>query len=300
MRAARTALVSVIVAGCNAVPGVDRRIDDAAGAAIAHGFIAERVAAGSFELQAYHRGLDREGDHWHVYFEGDGQAYTSRTRLSPDPTPIDPVGLDLALADPAPAVLYLGRPCQYGQADDGDACPSRYWSSHRFAEDVVVAMLDAVDRLVKRHGDDPIDVTLIGYSGGGAIAALMASRSKRISRLVTVAAPLDLSAWTEHHGVSPLDGSLDPKAIAAELTMPQLHLSGGQDQVVPPASQNAFIAALSSSAPSQRRVISDFDHSCCWLRDWTMLLSTLPPVQTSLCNPAQALLSAGLPSATNQ
>lgn len=58
------------------------------------------------------------GDVLRVYIEGDGHAWQSRTRPSADPTPHNPVGLRLALADPSPApLLYLARPCQYARGE---------------------------------------------------------------------------------------------------------------------------------------------------------------------------------------
>jgi len=154
-----TALVALIVASCNALPDVDQRIDLATTKAAEQGFASERIAANPFTLQAFHRGLDSGAAEWRVYFEGDGQAFLTRTKLSPDPTPTNPVGLDLALADPAPAVLYLGRPCQFRPADDVSPCPSRYWSSHRFADEVVRATLRAIDTLLAEHGDGSTGIT---------------------------------------------------------------------------------------------------------------------------------------------
>ena len=268
------AIIALTLAGCSSLPDAEQRIAHAAAKAAAAGFIAERVTAGPFELQAYHRGLDRGAHQWHVYLEGDGQAFLARTRLSPDPTPVDPIGLDLALTDPGPAVLYLGRPCQYRPADDAGPCPSSYWSSHRFADEVVGATLGAINTMLDEHGDGSTDLTLIGYSGGGVLAALAASRSPRVKRLITVAAPLDLSAWTDQHHVTPLSGSLDPTAIASRLTMPQWHLSGRQDNIVPPALQNAFIHSLPPATAVQVMTLEGFDHTCCWRRHWPSLLTT--------------------------
>ena len=50
-------------------------------------------------------------------------------------------------------------------------------------------------------------VVLIGYSGGGTLAWLMASRIPETTRVVTIAANLDIDEWTRIHGDSPLSGS---------------------------------------------------------------------------------------------
>jgi pimeloyl-ACP methyl ester carboxylesterase len=265
-----------LLGACNTVPSVDQRIASAKAKAEAAGFTAERMSTRSFVLQAFHRGLDRSAGHWHVYLEGDGLAFLGRHRLSPDPTPVNPIGLDLALADTMSAVLYLGRPCQYRPPGDERPCPNRYWSSHRFAEEVVEATLVAIRDQLAEHGSPAVGVTLIGYSGGGALAALLAARMPEVRRLVTVAAPLDLAAWTRHHGVTSLEGSLDPLAIAQHLTMPQAHFSGRRDNIVPAASQSAFLRGLPPHIPVHAVTIDGLDHICCWGAYWAELLKTLP------------------------
>ncbi len=275
-------LTVLILASCSALPDVDQRIETANAKAGAGGFIAERINAGPFTLQAYHTGLDRNADHWHVYLEGDSQAFLTRTRLAPDPTPIDPLGLD----DPAPAVLYLGRPCQYRAKGDRRPCASRYWSNHRFADEVVEATASAIESLLARRADPSTGVSLIGYSGGGALAALIAARSPRINRLVTIAGPLDLNAWARHHGVSPLYGSIDPTTIAHRLAMPQVHFRVRQDRVMPPTLQDGFLTRLPPSVDPRVVALDHVDHACCWRRLWPSFLLTFPVDQSPPTSPA--------------
>lgn len=267
----------LLLTACSGVPSVEQRIASAEASSEAAGFSAERLLAGSFVLQAFHRGLDPGTENWHVYFEGDGRSFLSSHKLSPNPTPLDPIGLDLALADPAPAVLYLGRPCQYRTKNSHRRCPSRYWSSHRFAGEVVEAAEAAIEGLLAARGRPSTGITLFGYSGGGTLAALVASRSSRVERLVTIASPLDLAAWTRHHGVTPLGGSLDPLAIAHRLTMPQIHFAARQDTIAPPTLQSTFLQHLPSSSVT-KSVVIEGAHTCCWQRTWRDLLNALPAV----------------------
>jgi hypothetical protein len=74
------------------------------------------VATDGFVLTAYYR-LGQPGAALSVYIEGDGLAWMSRRRLSRDPTPVDPLALDLAALDPAANVVYLARPCQHTEHD---------------------------------------------------------------------------------------------------------------------------------------------------------------------------------------
>ena len=65
------AILALSVAGCRLLPDVEQRIEHAAAKARAQGFTAEHVEAGPFTLQAFHRWLDRNIGHWHVYLEGE-------------------------------------------------------------------------------------------------------------------------------------------------------------------------------------------------------------------------------------
>lgn len=101
------------------------------------------------------------------------------------------------------------------------------------------------------------------------MAALVAARRDDVKCLVTVAAPLDIAAWTDSIGVSRLRHSLNPADVAARLKyLPQTHFRGMADQTVPPLSASRFLASVPTA-----RVIDriEFDHQCCWLRDWALL-----------------------------
>lgn len=184
------------------------------------------------ELPLFGYARPGEGALW-VFIEGDGLAWITPTRPSMNPTPLDPIALRLAAIDPADNVLYLGRPGQYV---DG-RISSRYWLGARFAPEVVTATSDAV--LAQASNTGASEVVLVGYSGGGAIAALVAAgfttrSSLRVIGLVTVAGNLDHQRWTEGLGLSPLDQSLNPADVAAQLaSVPQRHLVGTLDKQVP-------------------------------------------------------------------
>ena len=213
-----------------------------------------------------------------VYIEGDGFAYVSNTQLSRDPTPRTPVALELAAADPSPAVLYLGRPCQYVTSSDERGCRPRYWSSHRFAPEVIEAVNRAVDQALVRVGASR--VVLIGYSGGGAVAALAAVRRTDVAAWATVAAPLDHEAWTRLHAVSPLAGSLNPADEARRLAaLPQIHFAGAEDDVVPPEIVRGFLEREGPGLGALLTVVPGFTHYCCWADRWPELRALIPAAE---------------------
>ena len=207
-----------------------------------------------------------------VYIEGDGLAWLDRSTVSANPTPNRPVALRLALADSS-AALYLGRPCQYLDNARTAKCDPRYWTSHRYAPEVVEALSQAIDRY-KAGASRPVE--LIGYSGGGALAALIAARRSDVVRIVTVAANVDLAAWTRVLGVDAMTASLDPahetERIAA---IAQYHLAGEDDESVPPSVVRSYVARSVVGGRRLVEVVPDYDHECCWHRDWTVRIAAI-------------------------
>ena len=206
-----------------------------------------------------------------VYLEGDGHAWASRTRPSVNPTPLYPVGLELAVQHPGPNPwAYVARPCQYVPVASVRNCDPRYWTSARFAPEVIRATSQAIDTLKENLGLQRVE--LVGFSGGGAVALLVASERSDVLRVITVAGNLDHAAWTRALKVSPLIGSLNPRDFAERLgTIPQIHFFGSDDKVIPTYISEAYFAALGQSHKIQQRVVAGFDHVCCWARDWPAL-----------------------------
>lgn len=210
----------------------------------------------------------KSSDTLHVYIEGDGRPWVKRYLVAKDPTPRAPLTLNLMRQDGQPAI-FLGRPCYFNDPAYGltDAhCNARLWTSARYSDVVVASMVDALRQLLADQ--DYQHVTLIGYSGGGTIAALMAQRMPEVTRLVTIAANLDVAAWTRHHVYSPLTESLDPARTGFKQPANQLHLAGSKDQTVPPELSATLLQAQGQSLT----VIDGYDHRCCWAEKWRELM----------------------------
>jgi len=255
------------LAGCvNLSP--DLRRDHADQLAAASGWQRVRLPAGSFVLAGYlPQTIPADNQTLTVYIEGDGLAWITASLVSLDPTPLQPIGLALALRHPQGAAAYLARPCQYVEGVETRGCSAEYWTSKRFAPEVVAATSQAIDTLKQRFQAQQL--VLVGYSGGGALAALVAAHRQDVKLLVTVAGNLDHRAWTEQHHATPLTGSLNPADAWQELlNVPQIHFVGGKDQVV----GREVAAAYASRFPADRRpkiqVVPEFDHTCCWAEQW--------------------------------
>jgi len=226
---------------------------------------------GKFILKTFHKGLDSGTESLHVYIEGDGYAWKRRGRISDNPTPKNPVTLRLAARDPSPAVIYIARPCQYQAKENSSDCNVRYWTSHRYSEDVVAAINQVITQAVTKTRAK--QVGLIGYSGGGTIAVLIAARRDDIDWLVTVVGNLDHTLWTEIHNVTPLTGSLNAADFADHIgLLPQMHFVGGKDKIVTADILNSFIGRMKTDVDARFTIIPDYDHTCCWEQNWPELL----------------------------
>lgn len=203
----------------------------------------------------------------HVYLDGDGTPWRTDTRIADDPTARNPLILEMMSQDPAAAVL-LGRPCYYGLSQAA-LCRDELWTSRRYSREQIDSMAAALRPWLadKRVGR----LVLIGYSGGGVLAAFLAAELQQTAVLLTVAANLDVEAWSRHHGYPPPDGSLNPAREAhIPETVRQIHLAGLRDENVPAE----IIAAFSRSQKNSLYIpLADHDHACCWSRQWTALLS---------------------------
>lgn len=265
-------VLGTVLTACGSVPSPMERRDQADALARQHGWQAMALSTGVFELVAYLPAVPRRGDRLTVYIEGDGLAWVTPSQPSLDPTPRQPLGLQLALAHPLPGpVAYLARPCQYIDAQ-ASHCAQRYWTERRFAPEVVEASNRALDVLKSRLGAQSL--TLVGYSGGGAVAALLAAHRHDVDRLITVAGNLDHQAWTRHHRIGPLTGSLNPADFRKALQeVQQWHFTGSKDQIMPPQIAHGFASGFSAGkSPPRVMVILGYDHQCCWAENWANLL----------------------------
>lgn len=99
-----------------------------------------------FQIQSYFRIKDRSKP-LRVYIEGDWLAWVTRSRLSENPTPVQPVALKLAALDQSDNVLYLAHPCQFNV---NSRCSTSSSSDRQFTEDVINSTNQAIS-IVKRH-----------------------------------------------------------------------------------------------------------------------------------------------------
>jgi hypothetical protein len=241
----------------------------------------------TFERQALHAGLTRSevmGGEFrhalyvrpdavragrvpiHVYLTGDGTPYIRPGLVAADPTPRHPVVVGLLARDPAPAMI-LGRPCYHGYARV-PPCTPEFWTQGRYGERVVAGMAQALTRVMPPDRE----YVLIGFSGGGALAVLLARRLPKVIAVVTLAGNLDTDAWAHAHDYGRLDRSLNPvqgPPLSAAIT--RLHYAGARDRQVPPVLVSRAVARIGG----EFIVVPDTSHERGWEQHWGAILADL-------------------------
>jgi pimeloyl-ACP methyl ester carboxylesterase len=204
----------------------------------------------------------------HVYLDGDGTPWERHRWIADDPTSRNPMILEWMKEDKGAAV-FLGRPCYHGFSQT-PGCHYKYWTSHRYSETVVSSMAAALKQWLLNRPFKRI--ILIGYSGGGTLAMLMTRYLAGVDTVVTVAANLEVDAWSRFHGYGPLKDSLDPGAVNFDSRIRQIHLAGLKDEIVP-----ADIIESFSHKQQNAKYMSfaEYDHRCCWSQGWNHILALL-------------------------
>lgn len=223
-----------------------------------------------FALTSYHR-FNNPGEPLNIYIEGDGRAWISKTQLSDNPTPQNPLVLELVGIDPSANVAYLARPGQYTE-HGVPLCEPAYWSNKRFSEEVISSINEAIDQLCLKAKSKKIN--LIGYSGGAAIAVLVTARRTDVISLRTIAGNLDTEAVNRYNNVSPLSGSLNPIEVANRIKdIPQRHFIGAYDKVIPSTIAQAFVLQEGDKDYKRITIIEGATHTRGWRERWKELLS---------------------------
>jgi dienelactone hydrolase len=227
------------------------------------------VKGGDFWITTYQK-ISNKNKPYVFYIEGDGSAFNGKYRVSSNPTPKSHLLIDLAAMDERPNVVYIARPCQYTPMHLNPTCNSKYWTNKRLSDDSVQSLNDVINSINNNHNK----FSLVGYSGGGGVAVLIAARNHMVKDIITIAGNLDIVAFTGHHKVTPMIGSLNPIDYAWEVrNIPQLHVSGGKDTIVPPFIANKFVQKASSNCVKQM-IFQNTTHWKGWDIIWKDLYKT--------------------------
>ncbi len=236
---------------------------------------AAELKGGEFVLRVYYR-FGRLGAPLHIYLEGDGRAWLSRTRASRNPSPKNPVGLLLAAREPGENVMYIARPCQYVSFEKNPQCEYPYWTRKRFAPEVIDSVSAVIDIGKKKAQANQLEIT--GFSGGGAVAILVSARRSDVRGIRTVAGNLDHKVWTQHHHVDSLSGSLNAADVAKKVAnIPQVHYVGSRDENIGPAVAESFRSKAGRGGCIKIQTVTVATHSKGWEQAWPELIAIAIP-----------------------
>jgi dienelactone hydrolase len=263
-----TAMMSGSLSGCESLA------DRTQSWAHHHGLTGSTMAGTKYRHEIY-AARRAPPDVLYIFIEGDGSPWIDDgTRPARNPTASAPLALELAAQTPH-SVLYLGRPC-YLHANADSACTPEVWTSGRYSSDVVHSMVAVANRYATDGGFSHI--VLIGYSGGGTLAVLMAPYMPSTRAVITIAANLDVDACTSWHHYRPLSHSLNPSTLPAlDPRIVQLHLVGDRDSNVPTGRSARYLDTLE---PGQVMRFEAFDHVCCWVAQWPKISTQLDELLT--------------------
>jgi hypothetical protein len=232
------------------------------------------IKTAKFNLTSYQKISSKPQATVNVYIEGDGRVLTNYGQVANDPSPKQATVMQLAALDPSPNVVYLARPCQYSPLDLEIICEPKYWTSARYSKEVVDSINQALNQIKSQSAAQKIN--LIGFSGGGALAVLVAANRDDIASIRTIAGNLNLKMMQDHHHADPLHDSLDPITVAAQVkNIPQIHFVGTNDKIVPAKVVESF-GKRADLKPEQIHVLKGVSHHEGWQERWPELLEYIP------------------------
>jgi len=195
-----------------------------------------------------------------VYIEGDGLSWITSNIISTNPTPINPIGLKLALQDKSRCVVYLARPYQYIKYTKGD---SKYWTGYRFSKEVINSYNEILNSLKSTYNLSSFN--LYGYSGGGAIATLITAFRDDVNLLTTYAGNLNTDYWCKLHYLTPLSHSLNPADFVNQLEKQnQLHYIGEKDTNIDKGVFFSYYKKFKDKSHIKYKILKGCTHTYGW------------------------------------
>ncbi|WP_074217874.1 alpha/beta hydrolase family protein [Halodesulfovibrio marinisediminis] len=138
------------------------------------------------------------------------------------------------------------------------------------SDEVIVSMDEAISIAKRQSGAK--NIHLVGYSGGGGVAILIAARRDDIASIRTIAGNINTQLWVDLHDITPLYDSLSPENYAHKVRhIPQVHYVGAEDENIPISIARSFV---NRSKADFLRVITvpECSHTKGWETAWSKLL----------------------------
>lgn len=296
---------TLILGGCIATTIPTLRTETAQRIAAPAWMIKRDIHAAPYILRAYER-IHERGGVANLYIEGDGIVGKYSSGRNADFTPVNPVALHLASKDNAQNLIYLARPCQYnGRIEYPHTCSNEEWQTNRFSQEVIESYNTALNEISRRYGIKGFNI--IGYSGGAAIATMLAGSRRDILSVRTVAGIMDNTAYAQVADDFPISATRSATEHASDLVkIPQYHFVGGQDNTVTPSVLSTYLRAMPPTNCVQTLLVQEAEHEAGWVDKWPELLrlpvtcnqrntsfveELEPPIQKKIPSPTEDIRS---------
>lgn len=256
----------------NACSPIDAEVREVTAERIARpAFMVERkVSADNMNFQVWER-MHERGAPVNIYIEGDGYTKTHSEWLGGDPSPRNPLALNLASRDKSKNLMHIARPCQYMESQNEKVCKEAYYKNRRYSPEVLAAYSDIIDEAKRKW--EFTEINLIGYDGGANIAAALAASRSDVVSLRTVAGILNPPMVYKNTKETLDKDSILATDIASSLSaMPQHHFIGAGDTYVPAGVYHTFRQAMGESNCVHYSFVQDADHDRGWVERWPELM----------------------------
>lgn len=265
----KLALLTFLISGCTRdIPTKQQRIQTLQNLVPQSSFITKTIQTHSYSFYTIQQ--KESCKNVHVYFEGDGLAWITKRLVSDDPTPLTPTTFKLLLQDESQCKVYIARACQY---TNDPLCNEEDWTTHRFSKRIVNATNEAIDQIKQNYQNDSF--TFIGYSGGAAIASLVANKRDDVINFVSVAGNLDTQLWTTIKRFQPLTGSLNPVNYTNNLQkVKHYHIIGKNDEVIPYEIIQSYMKQFDDKQNITLKRV-EATHGCCYESVFKEIIKTI-------------------------
>ncbi len=234
-----------------------------------NGFEAKEVKTDKFTVKILGRTFTKT-EPVRFYIQGDGNGFT-RYRPAKNPTPRGFLVPEMTFLDWSPNRIYMARPCMYVDLGNEKNCEFKKWTLEKYSKE----MVNALNQVIDKYKLDPKQkIELVGYSGGGAMAILVAAHRNDVQSIRTIAANLSSNSLTKHYSHTPLEG-LDPIDFAQKVSqIPQIHFYGDSDSVIPSWVSENFVKR--SKSKCVHRIKVEATHTKGWIEKWNYLHQIKP------------------------
>lgn len=208
---------------------------------------------------------DKKTKHGLIFIEGDGVSWVDKFTKSNNPTPKDPVSLKIMLNDQRKCTkIYLARPFQYIDFE-GDF--SYFWTNGRYSKKILQVYHKVINQLKIELGLENFD--LLGYSGSGAILAILACTRDDVKSFTTFAGNIDHIEWSKYHGISIMKDSIDPMIYKDKLSLiKQIHHVGEYDDNITQDLVKNYLKKINCKNNCNLNIVQGFNHYSNWGIFW--------------------------------